>query len=217
MLGTKRKLKKKAGKTLPHAEVTEVPKSTPGVTQIPPPIPGEKLLAALQDWKNGYQEAVILNPDGERKNRSSEKKSKDLRLVFKCVDSNNKGFLNENEVQSALELLGFLVNNEGKEYIRKSINSNEGNLSFSAFQNLVADWHGLTRDFYRELRKGFSVIDFDKDGKITVSDLREASKLAGIKFSSKELEEMLQAADKNGDHAVDMSEFIEIMLKTNLF
>ncbi|XP_063819308.1 uncharacterized protein LOC135057349 [Pseudophryne corroboree] len=168
----------------------------------------KKLLAALQDWKN--QQVLISNSNGERT-------TKDLRLVFKCVDSNNKGCLNENEVHSALELFGFVVNNEGKEYIRKSINSNKGNLNFSAFQKLVTDWQGVTRDFYRELKKGFSVIDFDKDGKITAADLREASKLAGIHFSSKELEEMLQAADKNGDQAVDMREFIEIMLKTNLF
>lgn len=63
----------------------------------------------------------------------------------------------------------------------------------------------------------FSIWYSDNDGKITAADLREASKLAGLYFTNKELEEMLQVADKNGDCAVDISEFISIMLKTSLF
>ncbi|OCT55964.1 hypothetical protein XELAEV_18004525mg [Xenopus laevis] len=99
-------------------------------------------------------------------------------------------------------------------------------LGFCGFQELIADWHGVTRDFYKcdgqnpphkELKKGFSMIDHDKDGKITISDLSAASKMAGIHLSRQELEEMMAEADQNGDHAIDISEFIEIMLKTNLF
>ncbi|KAG9485102.1 hypothetical protein GDO78_008282 [Eleutherodactylus coqui] len=171
--------------------------------------------SALQEWKKGSQQSDLSNHAGE--SRLLERSRKDLKLVFKCVDSDNKGFLSENEVQSALRLLGFVFNSEGKEYIKKLLDSNKGNLNFKAFQQLITGWHSVTRDFYSELKKGFSIIDFDKDGKITAADLREASKLAGIQFSNKQLEEMLQVADKDGDQAVDMMEFIEIMLKTNLF
>ncbi|XP_075697621.1 uncharacterized protein LOC142663150 [Rhinoderma darwinii] len=215
MLGSKKKLKKKTVKKSTSIEKTEIPKSVIQFTRIPPPVPGEKLLAALQEWKNGSQQADLSNHAGETE--LPERSKNDLKLVFQCVDSENKGFLNENEVRSALQLLGFVFNIEEKEYIRRLLHSNEGNLNFKAFQKLITDWYGVTRDFCTELKKGFSVIDFDKDGKITSADLREASKLAGIQFSNKELDEMLQVADKNGDHAVDMAEFIEIMLKTNLF
>lgn len=40
---------------------------------------------------------------------------------------------------------------------------------------------------------------------------------AGIKFTQRELEEMIEEADINGDGRVDQSEFIRIMLQTNLF
>ena len=38
-----------------------------------------------------------------------------------------------------------------------------------------------------------------------------------MKFSEKEVKDMIEIADQNGDDAVDIDEFIAIMLKTNLF
>ncbi|XP_068115045.1 uncharacterized protein [Hyperolius riggenbachi] len=216
-MAPKKKLKKKAVKKSAHSEVTYTAKPLFEYSEVPRPVPGEKLLAALQAWKNGQQEAVMSNAVEDIEQKSSQKNIKDLRLVFQCVDSSNSGFLDEPGVQNALELLGFVVNDGGQEHIRKVMVSNSGRLDFDGFQRLVADWHGIARNFYKELKKGFSVIDIDKDGKITEADLREASKLAGIHFSNKELEEMLRVADKNGDHSVDISEFVEIMLKTSLF
>ena len=57
----------------------------------------------------------------------------------------------------------------------------------------------------------------DQTGNISLDKLRRACNHAGIKFTQKELEEMMEEADVNGDGAVDQSEFIRIMLQTNLF
>lgn len=54
-------------------------------------------------------------------------------------------------------------------------------------------------------------------GKITASSLRSVCREAGVKFSEKEVKDMIEAADLNGDDAVDEDEFIAMMLKTNLF
>ncbi|XP_018427525.1 PREDICTED: caltractin-like [Nanorana parkeri] len=217
MLAAKKKLKKKTIKKSSSSEVTEVAKPLFEFTQPPRPVPGEKLLAALQQWGNGRQKSAMSNSVADTERRSSLNNAKDLRLVFKCVNSSSTGFLNEIEVHNARELLGLVTNDGRKEHIRKFMESNSGSLSFEAFQKLVSDWNGLARNFYRELKQAFSVIDTDNDGRITAADLREASKLAGLYFTNKELEDMLQVADKNGDGTVDISEFIEIMLKTNLF
>ncbi|CAI9595128.1 unnamed protein product, partial [Staurois parvus] len=88
-------------------------------TLTPRPVPGEKLLSALQEWGNGHQIAVMSNSVEDTERRASIKNTKDLELVFKCVNSSNTGFLNEIEVYNALELLGLVVNNGGKEHIRK--------------------------------------------------------------------------------------------------
>ncbi|XP_075467134.1 uncharacterized protein LOC142501292 isoform X2 [Ascaphus truei] len=159
MLGTKKKFKKKTGKKAFPIEVKK--ESVPNDVRhaSPPPIPGEKLLAVLQDWKSQSQNAIMLNAANSMEIKTAQQDSKELKLIFKCVDTNNTGFLHEGEVQSALELLGFVINNTGQERIKKWTDSNEGRLSFRVFKELVAEWHGETRDFYNELKKGFSMID----------------------------------------------------------
>lgn len=57
----------------------------------------------------------------------------------------------------------------------------------------------------------------DQKGKITLDNLKTACEESGIRFSPKELEEMIREADTNGDGVVDQEEFIEIMKRTNLF
>lgn len=57
----------------------------------------------------------------------------------------------------------------------------------------------------------------EKTGMISLNNLQRACQEAGIKFTQKELEEMVEEADLNGDGFIDQSEFIRIMLQTNLF
>ena len=65
----------------------------------------------------------------------------------------------------------------------------------------------------------FSSILFlsDKTGKISLTNLKQVSRLCGVKLNEQELKEMIQEADKDGDSEVDQEEFVNIMLKTNLF
>ena len=57
----------------------------------------------------------------------------------------------------------------------------------------------------------------DKTGKISLTNLKQVSRLCGVKLNEQELKEMIQEADKDGDSEVDQEEFVNIMLKTNLF
>ena len=57
----------------------------------------------------------------------------------------------------------------------------------------------------------------DNGGQMSLRNLKQACKDAGVKFTAKELEEMMEEADLNGDGFVDKDEFIKIMLQTNLF
>lgn len=57
----------------------------------------------------------------------------------------------------------------------------------------------------------------EEQGKVTAAALRKVCREAGVKFSEKEVKDMIEIADLNGDNAVDEEEFIQIMLKTNLF
>ncbi|XP_029464998.1 calmodulin-like isoform X3 [Rhinatrema bivittatum] len=92
-----------------------------------------------------------------------------------------------------------------------------GKTTFQAFQVLVAERRGDPYDHYEEIIQGFHIIDCDNDGKITVGNLSHACQLAGLHFSRQELDAMVEEADRDGDHAVNLTEFTNVMLKTNLF
>lgn len=62
-----------------------------------------------------------------------------------------------------------------------------------------------------------SSLSTDKTGKISLANLKQVSRLCGVKLNEQELKEMIQEADKDGDSEVDQEEFVNIMLKTNLF
>ena len=68
--------------------------------------------------------------------------------------------------------------------------------------------------FYSAISKHFPS---DKTGKISLNNLKQVSRLCGVKLNEQELKEMIQEADKDGDSEVDQEEFVNIMLKTNLF
>lgn len=67
----------------------------------------------------------------------------------------------------------------------------------------------------RELCIAFREFDRDRDGRITVAELRQAAPaLLGEPLVGPELEEMLRDVDLNGDGAVDFEEFV-MMLSTH--
>ncbi|XP_067872908.1 uncharacterized protein [Heterodontus francisci] len=92
-----------------------------------------------------------------------------------------------------------------------------GKVSFSDFLQIVIEGQGDSRDTYEEIKQGFSLFDCDGDGKITFDNLKDACKSAGVYFSHQDLREMIREVDTNGDGTVDMEEFINLMLQTNLF
>ncbi len=52
--------------------------------------------------------------------------------------------------------------------------------------------------FLTDLTKAFTLFDYDKDGVISVNDMKIALKSLGHKFSDGELEELIKKIDRNG-------------------
>ena len=70
---------------------------------------------------------------------------------------------------------------------------------------------------FRISYKTLNLCHADKSGKITVENLKQASRLCGVKLNEQEIKEMIEEADKDGDNEVDADEFLSVMMKTNLF
>lgn len=143
---------------------------------------------------------------------------KDLKLVFDAFDTDCSGSIDISELQRVMNALGFKTSTES---VKKMIGSldldDSGKIEFNEFLEFLISKQGNDRDIHSELMKGFKLIDNDSTGKISLENLRSACRENGIQLSDQELRDMIEEADKDGDSEVSPSEFIEIMLKTNLF
>lgn len=143
---------------------------------------------------------------------------RDLRLVFDVFDTDRSGSIDAQELRKAMKALGFKISKESIEEMIADLDADKsGSIEFDEFLEFVIARQGDGRDVHNEILQGFKIFDTDKTGKISLANLKQASRMCGVKLNEQELKEMIQEADKDGDNEVDQEEFVNIMLKTNLF
>lgn len=143
---------------------------------------------------------------------------RDLRLVFDVFDTDRSGSIDARELRKAMKALGFKISKESIEEMIADLDADKsGSIEFDEFLEFVIIRQGDGRDVHNEILQGFKIFDTDKTGKISLANLKQASRMCGVKLNEQELKEMIQEADKDGDNEVDQEEFVNIMLKTNLF
>ncbi|XP_048257778.1 caltractin-like [Haliotis rufescens] len=143
---------------------------------------------------------------------------RDLRVVFEIFDASSTGFIGPLELKKAMRVLRFKISrDEARRMIMDVSLKGRAKIDFNEFLETVIDRQGDNRDVYEEILKGFNMFDTDGSGAISQDNLRQACRDVGIKFTQKELQEMIEEADVNGDGVIDKEEFTRIMLQTNLF
>lgn len=70
----------------------------------------------------------------------------------------------------------------------------------------------LTNEELAEIRRSFSIIDENGDGKITLEELQGAAYILGIYPTEDDAREMLQEADLDGDGCIDFEEYKSLMM-----
>lgn len=143
---------------------------------------------------------------------------RDLKLVFDVFDTDKSGSIDARELRKAMRALGFKISKESIEDMIADLDIDKsGSIEFDEFLEFIIARQGDGRDVHNEIVQGFKMFDTDKTGKISLNNLKQVSRLCGVKLNEQELKEMIQEADKDGDNEVDQEEFVSMMLKTNLF
>ncbi|CAF0713489.1 unnamed protein product [Brachionus calyciflorus] len=196
-------------------------KDTPSQpTWLPPPDAlGEKLLQAVEYKPLEEKDLYGLKISKRAIKNLSPAEIRDLVEVFQTFDRNSKGNLNSSELFFALKVLGFNISEAiCEEYIQSETEGySEKGLNVNQFLDLVIDKQGSSKDNYDEIINGFKMFDYDNTGYVTLDNLRRACAEADCNLTETELKEMIQEADQNGDGLIDQSEFMSIILKTNLY
>ncbi|XP_065835068.1 uncharacterized protein [Oscarella lobularis] len=141
---------------------------------------------------------------------------RDLRMVFDAFDVDSSQSVDDRELQRAMRILGFPISIVDARNMIDDLNCGQ-TIGFEEFLRFVTEKQGNDRDLHDEIMQGFHLFDKQKQGKITVEDLRLVCDEVGERMSDHELKEMINVADRDGDAAVSSKEFVEIMLRTNLF
>merc|ERR1719397_1132770 len=71
----------------------------------------------------------------------------------------------------------------------------------------------LTKQQIEEFQEAFTLFDKDKDGLITLLELEESMRSLGLKPNLKELNEMINEIDVDGNGTVDFPEFLTVMAR----
>lgn len=96
-----------------------------------------------------------------------------------------------------------------KKFISSLTKSN--NVFFAEFLALMSHV-GSAQDTEDELRNAFHVFDKDGSGTISASEMREVLKTLGEDLSEKEINEIMSAADTDGDKSIDCELFFPLSL-----
>ncbi|TVU45356.1 hypothetical protein EJB05_04856 [Eragrostis curvula] len=136
-----------------------------------------------------------------------------LKEVFNFFDKNGDGYITSEELGSVMSSLGQNLSESELQDMIKVVDADcNGTVDFSEFLNLMA-YKLKDPDSEEELREAFNLFDTDQNGYISAAELRQGMANLGEKLTDKEVEEMIQEADKDGDGLVSYEEFKRMMLR----
>ncbi|XP_004627399.1 calcium-binding protein 4 [Octodon degus] len=143
----------------------------------------------------------------------------ELQAAFEEFDTDQDGYIGYRELGDCMRTLGYMPTEMELLEVSQHVKMRMGGfVDFEEFVELIgpklreetAHMLGV-----RELRIAFREFDRDRDGRITVAELRQAAPaLLGEPLEGTELDEMLRDIDLNGDGTIDFDEFV-MMLSTH--
>ncbi|XP_044537986.1 calcium-binding protein 4 [Gracilinanus agilis] len=140
----------------------------------------------------------------------------ELLEAFNEFDTDRDGYLGYRELGACMRTLGYMPTEMELIEISQHVKMRMGGcVDFEEFVEMMgpklreetAHMVGI-----RELRIAFREFDADRDGRITVAELRAAApSLLGEPLVGPELDEILREVDLNGDGHVDFDEFVMML------
>ncbi|XP_073284118.1 calmodulin-like protein 3 [Primulina huaijiensis] len=148
-------------------------------------------------------------PDVSRRMDASE-----LKRVFQMFDRNGDGRITKEELNESLENIGILIPDKELSQMIEKIDVNlDGCVDIDEFGNLYGNIVD-ERHEEEDMREAFDVFDRDRDGFISVDELKYVLGSLGLKpgGGAEDCKKMIMKVDVDGDGLVDFKEF-QMMMK----
>ena len=143
----------------------------------------------------------------------TEDEIEEIKEAFDLFDTDGSGAIDPKELRAAMQSLGFEAKNQTIFQMITDLDKNKsGNIDFEEFLDMMTA-RMSDKDTREDIQKVFRLFDDDGTGSITLRNLRRVAKELGETMTDEELQEMIERADSNGDQAVSMDDFYNIMTK----
>lgn len=137
----------------------------------------------------------------------SEDEVRDMKRAFDMLDEDRSGFIDVEELQNAAFSLGIPMDNN----IKKLLAVDE-KITFDIFYNKMTA--KLTpEDGVDEIMSIFELFDADRTGTISQENLKTMAKIIGAKEDERQIQEMLNALDTDGDGELDPVDFYTCIVR----
>ena len=149
------------------------------------------------------------------KNRAlvDDDQMEELKEAFTLFDTNHSGSIDARELKAAMRALGHEVTKVMCSAMFREVDKDpETELNFDEFCKIMAP-RLKQADSRDEVMKVYQLFDADKQGYITVRELRRMADDCGETMTDEELHEMIAEADRTGDGKINFDEFFRVMKK----
>ena len=137
--------------------------------------------------------------------------SREIKDAYEQFDANRDGYIDPDDLKIAMKSLGFeFSQDELQRFLLELDPKNTGNIDFQSFSDLIRN-KMAERDTLEQIQMAFQMLDMEKSGKITFSNLKKVAKELGETISDQELHEMINEADTDNDGEISFEEFVALI------
>jgi Ca2+-binding EF-hand superfamily protein len=143
----------------------------------------------------------------------TEDEIEEIKEAFDLFDTDGSGTIDPKELMAAMRSLGFEAKSQTIYQMLSDLDRDgSGAIDFEEFLDMMTA-RISDKDSREDIAKVFRLFDEDRNGYVTVANLRRVAKELGETMTEEEILEMIERADSDNDGRVSFEDFYNIMTK----
>eukprot|EP00091_Calanus_sinicus_P011139 TRINITY_DN2533_c0_g1_i1.p2 TRINITY_DN2533_c0_g1~~TRINITY_DN2533_c0_g1_i1.p2 ORF type:complete len:165 (-),score=62.98 TRINITY_DN2533_c0_g1_i1:78-572(-) len=162
-----------------------------------------------------FAEELYIDTMGD-KNRDKDMdqlRNAEFKEAFDEFDTDGSGAISSEELLGVLRAMGQNpTEDELLNLVMEVDIDGNGTIEFEEFLNMMKK-KASENDEEADLKEAFKIFDRDKDGFISMKELKKVASMLGTMLTKEELDEFMAEADADGNGKLDYDEFVKTLLQ----